>query len=337
MLRSKKMKQIVFIILLQFFLISLFGSNSHSFSDLKKPAAIEVDQSQLYIIDDTSVLIYSLKDYKLIKKVGRRGEGPGEFKNITSIHIYDDAFLVNSRGKVSLFSKDGKLLKEVKALSGYDFEKVGEYFIGSDVETIDKISYMTANLHDSELKKIKQISRREGALLGSKFLDPILIYAPLGPEFRASDDKVVVKKQDGKFLILDITGKTISTITPDYQRLPVTIEQRESILNFYRTNPNTRDNFLNLKKRFKFSKYFPYVRNFHLDQNNLYILTFNKMLEKREIFIFNTCGKFMDRIFVTIEESNILQLYPYIIKNSKLYQMVESEDDWKIEVTSLKH
>jgi hypothetical protein len=40
---------------------------------------VQVDKNQLYITDGASVFIYSLKDYQLQKKFGKRGEAPGEF------------------------------------------------------------------------------------------------------------------------------------------------------------------------------------------------------------------------------------------------------------------
>ena len=81
--------------------------------EVMKPTAIEIDDQNLYVVEGTSVYIYSLKDFKLVKKFGKKGEGPKEFKMmITRIITQKDDLLINSFGKISFYSKNGKFIKE---------------------------------------------------------------------------------------------------------------------------------------------------------------------------------------------------------------------------------
>jgi len=111
------MRSILYSFLLLLCVMPLLADNAVALASLNRPSAIEADQYRLFIVEDTSILIYSLEDFKLLKKFGRKGQGPGEFNYITSIYLLTDSFLVNSRGKVSFFTKDGNLIKEIIRLA----------------------------------------------------------------------------------------------------------------------------------------------------------------------------------------------------------------------------
>ncbi|MCP4213127.1 MAG: hypothetical protein GY765_00655 [bacterium] len=48
--------------------------------ELMNPGNIFVDNTQLYIVERATVIIYKKKDLTLVKKFGKEGEGPAEFK-----------------------------------------------------------------------------------------------------------------------------------------------------------------------------------------------------------------------------------------------------------------
>ena len=58
--------------------------------DINKPGFVYLDKKQMYVTEDTSIYIYSLNDLKLIKKFGKRGEGPQEFKTYPKITFTRD-------------------------------------------------------------------------------------------------------------------------------------------------------------------------------------------------------------------------------------------------------
>ena len=51
----------------------------YEFSDIYKPQQIAVDNNYLYVSEGYGVNLYSLKNFKLIRKIGKKGSGPGEF------------------------------------------------------------------------------------------------------------------------------------------------------------------------------------------------------------------------------------------------------------------
>ena len=60
--------------------VNLAANKIVNLSQLARPAILVADYEKLYILEKTTIYIYSAKDYKLIKKFGREGEGPKEFK-----------------------------------------------------------------------------------------------------------------------------------------------------------------------------------------------------------------------------------------------------------------
>ena len=57
-----------------------FAEKAAVLPELSDPASFHIDGERIYIVERTTIHIYSSKDYTLIKKFGKRGEGPGEFR-----------------------------------------------------------------------------------------------------------------------------------------------------------------------------------------------------------------------------------------------------------------
>jgi len=89
-----------FVMKTKIFLVSLFIVLNISLSarvvplpEVVRPTSLSVDDTQLYICEHEKISIYSIKDFKLIKKYGEKGEGPQEFKSAT--HVNELIFACN--------------------------------------------------------------------------------------------------------------------------------------------------------------------------------------------------------------------------------------------------
>ncbi len=331
-------KKILYLVALMFIMqLCLWTHSPIVLNELQRPGIVEVGQDFIFIEDHSSVFIYSLKDFKLVKKVGKQGEGPREFKIISSIYTQGDSLVINSRSKISFFTLSGEFLREVRPISGSDFFPVQDAFWGMDMVMEKKFSHLTVNLYNSKLQKIKEISRRKGAFLGSKFLDPILIYGPLGPELLPAGERILVKGSEGKIKVFDVKGNLTTTIVPNYPKVKVSEKKEEEILEFYKTNPRTKDQFSTLKKRFKFPAYFPYIRDYFGDPGQVYVLTFKEQEGKKQLLVFDKEGKAISEIFIELEEKNILELFPLTIKDNKIYQLVDDleRENWILNITDV--
>jgi hypothetical protein len=86
-----------------------------------------------------------LKDFALKRKFGKPGQGPQEFAptpgSTGSLTIYPqtDSIVINSPGKVSFYTKDGKFIKEMKfsaGLMGGFYQPIGSQFAGMSFLTV---------------------------------------------------------------------------------------------------------------------------------------------------------------------------------------------------------
>ena len=125
------------------------------------PEFLEIDDEQFYVTQRGEVYIYSFKDFSLKTKFGKTGEGPQEFKlgdggQGLTVFSYEDFLLLNSIGKISFFTKDGKYIKEMRTSSSVQapasFQPAGKGFAGMGVATSseDQSASVTINLYDEK-------------------------------------------------------------------------------------------------------------------------------------------------------------------------------------------
>ena len=74
------MKKLAMVLICFFFSFALSAKRVSILSDIDNPMNLKVDDKYIYIINDNKIFIYSRYDFKLLKKLGKAGEGPGEFK-----------------------------------------------------------------------------------------------------------------------------------------------------------------------------------------------------------------------------------------------------------------
>lgn len=116
------MRKLLLILLLLLFsiTIALFPGKVAVFNQLGNPSALYVHKDHLYIIEFPDIYVYSQVDYRLIKKFGRQGEGPGEFIRYARLHFFDETIIVQSQTKFSYFTKDWNFIKDKKTPIGFN-------------------------------------------------------------------------------------------------------------------------------------------------------------------------------------------------------------------------
>ena len=129
----------------KYFLISLFvlisvtnfyGEKIFSFEDINKPNALIIKDNSLFVSEETSLLIYSLDGFKLIKKFGKEGEGPMEFKKNhmgegIKFTINSNRICINSETKLSFFDLKGKFIKEYRVVPMMNLIPLNKNYISS--------------------------------------------------------------------------------------------------------------------------------------------------------------------------------------------------------------
>jgi hypothetical protein len=310
-----------------------------SLPDLMNPYYIAVDDQHLYALDKAEVFIYSLKDFSLKKKFGKRGEGPREFMISPGgegmmIFPTSDSLVINSTGKVSFFSKNGTFIKEMKTPSAFRgnpmIQIVGKNLVGIGA-AIDRksqsISIVTA-LFDGELNKIKEL-KKQPFMKGARFQFPIA-----SPAIYVDGDRVITPAEKDRFAmdIFDSTGKKVTSISRDYEPLKITQKYKDRVHVFFKTMPDTKPFYESIKQMISFGDKFPPIQGFFVADKTIYIQTYLEKDDKYEFFVYDTGGKFIQRLLLPVHYMYGIRISPTAVKNNTFYQLVENEDEevWEL-------
>jgi hypothetical protein len=308
------------------------------FIDLVRPGALAVGQHRLYVADGPQIYIFSIKDFKLKRKFGREGEGPQEFKRrVYLIDIHEDHIMVNSYDKVSYFTKDGEFKRELKAPPSHmRFRALGKKFAGFSVSIEKGTMYRTLNIYDSNLAKEKEVCRLKHEVQAQSRQGTSIFAKALSADIWLNRLFIAVK-EDLTIDVFDENGQHVYSIKRDYQRIKVTEKDKQKVMNYLKTDPETKQYFEMLKP-IKFPTLFPAVREMITEDQNVYAVTYRNEEGKHELFIFNIDGKFQGKAFIPIKLKNAVDFYPFTIKNEQLYQLIENEEteEWNLHITKIK-
>jgi len=336
MLYKQKIGLLVILIFF-FFSGAVHAEKLAALPDILKPLRLTIDTDRFYVTEGTTIYIYSLTDFKLMKKFGKSGEGPQEFNGNVPIQIIPraDDLMINSFGKISFYSKDGIYQRELKTSSiSLFFRPLGKQFVGYGFIQEDKTVYTTINFFDASLKKGNEIYRHKRFIQQSGDINPIATRNPL---LYTSDNKIFVDGEDGVIRCFDNTGKKVLSIDPKIKKRKVTEEDEERYRNFYKNDPRFRDAYENLKQRIKFPDYFPPIQFYIVMDKKIYIFTYKKEGENNECIVFDTQGKLLKKTMVPLFYGTAIEPYPPDIKNGKLYQLIENvdEEEWELHVVPI--
>ncbi len=334
-------KKLIIIIFLIFLSGAVHARQIVKIPDAFRPTQIHVTKDRMYIVDGVTILIYALKDFQLIKKIGKEGEGPREFKDaIYWIYFRGNRMIVNSQAKVSYFSLEGEFVKEKKAFAGSraaDFCPIGNQFVAVQFLTEKRTFFITVNIYDSNLKKIKEIYRVKDDFQPGKYMR-----AYSEPKtFTVYKDKIYVSfDNDLKISVFNSHGENVFTIEKEYQRLKVTEAHQQAAHLYYKTDSYYKKYYETIKPVLEFPSHLPAVKTFAFSEDKLYVHTYNKKDKKTEFYVFTPSGKFLERVFLPIigEEELIYRLQTiYELKNGTLYQLVENEEteEWEVHISDL--
>jgi hypothetical protein len=329
--QEKKMRNILILLL---FLLPLGHLNAEKvvrLPEVLKPHTMAVDENQLYICEFTSISIYSLDDFSLVKRFGRKGEGPMEFKGSTSVNCQTDRLIISSTGKISIFNKDGEFIEEMKNNNLFirGFKPIQDKYVAEKNNFREKRKIV---LCDSKLAIIKDLfeektAERPGVIFGCTL------------DVHTYKNKIYISGGKNFTLdVFDIDGKRLFSVNRDYKLIKFTDDHKHKFLESYRKNPVTKQFYTHFKKKAIFSDYFPAIRKFIVADGKIYVHTYKVKNNKTEFFIFEENGKFLKAVYLPVFDKEFMSPAIYRIKNGKLFQLVEGEDkeEWEIHITEIE-
>jgi hypothetical protein len=301
-----------------------------------------VDKDRFYITESATIHIFSLKDYSLICKFGKEGEGPGEFKlgddNTVFVTLLPDNLMINSVGRISYFSKDGTFIKEIPNHSGRWLKPLGDHFVGMRIWYDNKNTrFRTVCIFDPQLKRLKDIyTEVHGIQPRKKIIDAVSW--PSSWNYLTYGDKVFVMGKEKKLYVYNKKGETVSTIQLDYKPLKLTASKKEEYVTYYKKNdPYWRARWERLKNWYVFPDYFPVARYFIIRDDKIYIMTYKEEKNKKEFLILDMKGRLLKKVLLPVVSWDIMGVLPFDFQGDKLYQLVENPEteNWELHVTSV--
>lgn len=309
--------------------------------DLVNPDAITLDNNQIYIAEGTSIYIYRLKDFKLIKKIGKEGEGPREFKlsvdagvDILIIDAKTENLVVTSLGKISFYKKDGTYISERKCVDqSREFKVLAKGFAGQGNLTNDGKGnrFRAINIYDPQLNKVKEVFKvRHHFHLqeGLRLLENAQTFDTYG------DKLFIAWERDFIIRVFDADGNPLFNITRDFEKVAVTENHKQQLINFFKTSPRYRRIFEMLQIKLIFPESFAAVLDFRVTDGKVYAITFKKDKAGFETFIYDVNGKFLKKVSLPMSQTETFTPQPYSIKNGIFYQLAENDEEgWELHVS----
>ena len=332
------MKKIVLILLGVLVLSGVeFSEKLADLPEVMQPRDIHVYGDRIYIGDNKTIHVYSLKDFKQIRQFGKEGEGPGEFNFSIRLEVFPEKLVVNTRGKLIFFNLEGRFIKEYKIDYGISLlSPVGSNFTAS-VYVGPKAQKI--NLYDKEIKFMETIY--EGSLghasywqSDAKKIDIMMVKDYV--EKQVYKDRIYIgdTSKGFYFAVFDSAGKKLYEVKKDHKLLKISEEQKAEMIRKDREKPGY-EKWKN-KINYLFPDYFPAYRSIRIADDKMYFVTFLSKNGKDETIVTDLKGNFLGKTVVPSE------LWLFSISKDKLYYLVENEDEemWELfgaEIKGGKH
>lgn len=293
---------------------------------------ITVDDERIYITHEATIFILARDDYRLLGRFGQKGEGPGEFKldddNMVFLALRAHDLIVNSVGRLSYFSKEGKFLRERINNTGRWLKPLGDQFVGMRRQyEEDNTRYRKIYIYNTELEQGKEVYREfDGIQPRLKIIEAVTWPSGI---YRVADGKIFVADKEETIQVIDQKGDKLYDIRIPGQRIKVTPAIKEKFLRYYReVDPYWRARWERLKDWFRFPAYLPAVQHYKVKDKKIYILTYEEKEGKSQFMVLDLKGKLMMTAYVGIkkEGTSLFNVYPYDIKDNMIYQLVDNAD-----------
>jgi hypothetical protein len=276
------------------------------------------DHSNIFVLDRRAAHIKVFDSTgAFLRRIGRRGQGPGEYQNpITMFLTHDQKIVVEDfiSRRLSFYSLEGKHLKDLSfghmLLGKIDMDQAGcfyamttEYYVPTE-DGIQIGQYLIKKF-DSRLDYLYTLA----ASSVPQQMDHFMYYFMLMFDINNDGNVIVGNGQDYILDIFDSEGSLIRRIKKEYSPVKVTPEavkeQKESMLYELKTQVPT---YHSAYRSFRWS-----------EDDRLYVRTWEKATDGSTYVydVFDSEGRFIAKMPLSVG--------PWTLKNNKLYTISEDE------------
>jgi len=317
-----------------------------------KPQMIQVHGSELFVAEGQYIHVFSLPDMKKKFRIGKDGEGPGEFKldpaRTIIFSVHPEFILAESRNKIVYFDRSGGFLKEKRKSPGIlQVLPLGENYAvlrlqyGAGGE-----SYFVASIMDPEFNEIRGVYRQKFFNFKGK-----INALPDGLNIAVVQDHLWVEESPEGFVIevFDGQGNRVRKIEGQAAPVAVTAAHKRRGLEDLMKIPalrravkeQGRAKVLNdLSPNLVYPEYLPAIGYITADKDAVYVSTPRRKDGKVEFLRLDSAGKVIKSFFLpAAKEVDFLVRMQgdknyFTIHGGTYYYLdfVESEDDeaWEV-------
>ena len=279
--------------------------------EVVRPRQIVAEIGRVYFVDRRNVTVYNLSDGRFLKKIGKLGQGPGEFsRGPRRLSIVGNRLIVKDVVSFEVFSLEGEhkgWIKEPVSIAHYPFLPVGRNFVGFPMLRDDDGSLIAPSGHiwDSNLK------------LKRKFYGELPAFPPAPPppgspqssgrsdkllirdygDYTVYGDQIYVADSSKGFSIsvFDENGILLREIRHSFDAVKVPKSFIDDVVKKWKTLRDWRTHYFFLDP--VVPEYFPAFIDFKIDNDRIYALTAAKKNDLYEIIAMDLEGKILGREF----------------------------------------
>lgn len=346
------MKKYILILLLLLITNVVFAVKVGDVSGLFKPISLKVDEGDIFVSEEStcSIYVYSLEPLKLKYELGKKGEGPGEFKREPTIaQVSPDYILAFDQNKGIWFSRKGEMLKEKVLRNTYyrwissskDNYATLELFY--DRQT--GVGGWSLVLLDSQFERIKELTRVNDAVritAPNQVRKHVNAFRPVVQIFTYEDKIFLGNSAKGFFFdVFDHQGNHLYSIDKNDQVEKIKIDDayKNRVLDYIQIH-NRAAYERHGRSKFRFTTHLPAFKGFQVDDNKIFVITYKEKDGLRELIVMDIKGKILDRLFLPLKSIKFHHgggKDTYAIDKGVLYELVENEktETWEIHKTVL--
>ncbi|MEW5899978.1 MAG: 6-bladed beta-propeller [Acidobacteriota bacterium] len=290
------------------------GEDEHLFSQIGEIAVD--DEERIYVSDwkESWIKVFD-KSGTFLMIIGKKGQGPGEFEQISGIQITPQNELVglDSRSRrLSFFSPNGQLIQsrsigEIQALD-IKINSRGN-FVARSV-TLDPQTALAVT-------ELKIYSANSSPLAKVAATDPQDVFTPFLPflvwELVDNDTILCGLNKKYEFSVYDSEGKVTKVISRDYDPVRISDEERKESLKRLKQPENKA-----------VPRSHPAYRRFSIDEEGrIFVQVWEKPAGRRGYYhdVFDSRGKYIAKI--------PFEFPPRVWKKKKLYTIEEDESGFQ--------
>jgi len=301
------------------------------------PKIIIVYNNLIYILDKSNYNVFIIKDEQVVKKFGRKGEGPGEFRSPVSMGVFSNkVWISNLTGELVFYSLNGNYIKNNNEILKKFEHNAMIKILGENKILYSKVlpyKKFAAMLIKYILKdKQKEIELTRSKIPISKSFYQELNFSKMSiPTLAVGANYLFLSKN--KYLysidVYNLNSKKYVNKIEDkgYKNIKFDQEERNKmhhlIKDLLKAFPNTK------RSDFKFCSYFPAIERIYADESdNLYVLTHETKNNKMLLNQYNNKLKLINKLYVpkTIKPSMLK------IQKNKIYLKNEINDNYYLEI-----